>query len=200
MALPPRNYIPSLNVDTSQTYIEKNSLPNNSWVGALMSEKGYTFDPGTNLYVKNEALGRYMPDNSTFIPLQMAGGDHAASDTTARLLRSQYDDWITTYFPKVDDLIQQTTYGNPDLMPKELDASQQQVDTAFNVAHANQAYQVGKYGMDQTSEARQGQQVSAGMAQATAEVDAANRTRQRLADRNQKIALGGLPSAVAGGA
>lgn len=127
--------------------------------------------------------------------ITMGTGPHAAADTTAAILRSNYDNWKSMYFPQVSNLMDMTTYNNPGLVDQETTAATNQVNSSFDTARANQANDLARYGLSVDPAAAR----TTDLAQTAAVVGAKNNTRQYLSDRNRAIAVGGLPSAVAGG-
>lgn len=143
--------------------------------------------------------------NGNYNPLKMGTGSHAAADTTAAVLRGNYNEWKSKFFGKdnasgiIPQLVNQTTYANPGLVDQELSQGALRTNNAFNVASTNQAYQQQKYGMQQTTEQVQANALSLNQAKSASNADAANRIRQKLYERNQSIASGGLPAAVASG-
>ena len=107
----------------------------------------------------------------------------------------QYEDYIARYQGTENALMDMTSYNNPDLVNDEVAASTNTVNSAMATAAANQQYAYQHLGMAQTAETQQANTARNSLNTSTAVVDAANKIRQRIADRNQQIALGSTPNA-----
>lgn len=133
------------------------------------------------------ASGRVGADGS-YNPLIMSGGAHAASDTLANVTRAKYDDWKARFFPKVGELMDMTTYNNPNLIAQETAGAVNTVNESFNLANGSQARNVASYGMTQVPDDTRANDLG----QVASQVDAINNTRLVLKDRDRAIAAGGL--------
>lgn len=138
------------------------------------------------------AIGGTYDETGTYIPLTMATGKNAASDTTAKILRGNYANWKEIYFPVLQDMLNSTTYANPGLVGEETAKATNQVTGAYTAARTGMQNTMARYGLtvDPSSEA------SADLAEVAAKVGAQNQTRQYLTDRDRSI-MTGMPSPVA---
>ena len=130
-------------------------------------------------------------ETGTYIPLTMATGKHAATDTTASILRGNYANWKETYFPVLQDMLNETTYANPGLVGEETAKATNQVTGAYTAARTGMQDTMARYGLtvDPSTEA------STNLAEVAAKVGAQNETRQYLTDRDRSI-MTGMPSPV----
>jgi len=138
--------------------------------------------------IKSQA-GTYV--NGVYQPLTMGTGRTAAANATAAVLRGNYDNWKSTYFPVLEGLLNETTYSNPDLVQKETAAATKQVAGAFGAARAGAENTMARYGMKQDPSTAS----ATDLAEVAATVGAQNQTRMYLADRDRSIAMG-TPRAV----
>jgi len=136
------------------------------------------------------APGEYDPSGS-YVPLTMATGAHAAADTTAAILRGNYDNWKNTYYPKLQEMINQTTYSNPGIVGLETAAATNQVTAAYDTAKTGVQNTMARYGLSVDPATN----TATDLAQTAATVGAQNQTRQYLADRDRSI-VAGTPRAV----
>lgn len=117
------------------------------------------------------------------------------SKIMAQLLRKQYEDYIARYQGTENALMDMTSYNNPELVSEEVATATNTANNAMAAAAANQQYAYQHLGMAQTAETQQANTARNSLNTSTAVVDAANKVRQRIADRNQQIALGSTPNA-----
>jgi hypothetical protein len=139
--------------------------------------------------------GKYDSDG-VYHPLTMDGTDHQASNATATLARSKYDDWKLRFFPKVDELMNMTTYMNKELVPTETANAVKLTNQSFDTVTAGQDRNVARFGMTQTAEQKAAQDSALSLGRSTATVGAENNTRIALKDRDRAIATGGLGGTV----
>lgn len=139
----------------------------------------------------------------------VAGGDPAMfvdyekfkddpADVTGQLLRNQYTDYMNRYRGAEDSLMAMTTYQNPELVNQEIQqaiGSGGYVRKALNTAEGIQQRSAARFGAIQDADTQQAVARSNDLNRSMAVVDAANRIRQRLATRNQQIAVGTVPNA-----
>ena len=135
--------------------------------------------------------GRVNPDG-TYTPLVMDGGAHQASNAAATLTRAKYEDWTARFFPKVDELINMSTYMNPSLVESEINSAKGLTNQSFDNVTAGQNRNVARYGMTQTAEQQAAQDSALSLGRSAAVVGAENNTRLMLKDRDRAIATGGL--------
>lgn len=158
------------------------NLPTTGLAGALAPAFGTeaTAQPGTY-----DASGNY-------VPLTMGKGKAAAANTTAAILRGNYENWKSTYFPKLQQMIGETTYNDPSIVGEETAKASGQVASAFNTARTGAQNTMARYGLS----VDQSTNDATDLAQVAATVGTQNQTRQYLADRDRSI-LAGTPRAVA---
>lgn len=118
----------------------------------------------------------------------------SASDMMASVTRATYDDWRKTYLPIALEMMNQTTYNNPALVKKEVASAVGGVNSAFNSAKGVRERTASRYGVQFDDQQKASNERIMGLEKSTAVVDAANRIRQRLADRNRAIATSGIPN------
>lgn len=118
----------------------------------------------------------------------------SASQNLADVTRATYEDWRKQYLPIALEMMNQTTYNNPDLVGKEVKSAVGNVESAFKNAQGLQDRTASRYGISFDDRQRAASDRITGLEKSTAVVDAANRIRQKLADRNKQIAAGGIPA------
>lgn len=120
------------------------------------------------------------------------------SGITAALTRQQYQDYMSRFAPIENRLLGMMSYDNPEAVNMEVQSAIGQggyVQSALNRNQGQQRYAFNKLGVDQTAQAKQAMDTSNNLNRSTAVVDAANRIRQKIADRNQMISVGAVPNA-----
>lgn len=152
------------------------------WVKTTTEQTGGTYDTSGN-----------------YVPLVMGTGDHAASETTAEVLRGGYDTWKTKFFPKVEELMDMTTYNNPGLIGQQISDAQKAVTGSYTNVTGQQDRNLARYGMANTARQQSAADSSMLLSQSTALVNAANSARTTQSDLDKLIAAGGLPAATSGG-
>ena len=167
----------------------------------------YTPGPGaTNSAAPTytDASGRIvnvpMPDvatteSSRFTPHLVTQFSSDPSTTVGQLTRSQWADYVSRFSPIENQLMGMTTYNSPGLVSSEIAKGVEIADNASATATGMRAMNRSQYGLtpragQQALEARQDN-----LTRSTAVVDAANRIRQSLIDRNRAIASGTIPNA-----
>jgi hypothetical protein len=114
--------------------------------------------------------------------------------TLATVLRDQWADYLKTYQPVANTLMQQTSYNNPTLIADQVNQGASDVNIAFQNSAINQQQNFQRYGIAPT-EGQQGYMNRANsLDKSTAIVDSANKIRANIADRNRSIAAGGIPN------
>ena len=120
----------------------------------------------------------------------------SSSDTLAAVLRGYWDDYETKGLPLFDQLANETTYNNPNLVQREFTKGLARANTAIDVAAENQQERLRGYGVQMTAEQQADNDRLQGLTRSTALTDAANRITQNLVDRNRAIATGGATNTV----
>jgi len=126
-------------------------------------------------------------------PLKLSPGGNA-SDNYARLTKAQWADYQKRFVPIEDELINSTTYANPQVLTKAIGQGREATNKAFDVAEQTQQRAVGQYGITQDPAQIALRRRMEGLNRSAAVVDAANRIRQRISDRNREITSGAAPS------
>jgi len=120
-----------------------------------------------------------------------------ASDTWAKITRSQWDDYVNRFVPREDALLNMTTYQNPALVAHDIARGTQEAAKGFNATRNMADQYQSRYGAALSRGEQQYQDRSANVSRSAAIVNEANRIRQKLQDRNREIAIGGSNAAVA---
>jgi hypothetical protein len=115
-----------------------------------------------------------------------------ASDLAAAVAQSQYDNWKSTYFPAMQAARDMTTYATPEIVDKEVTKGMAAADQASTNAAGQQSRTFQRFGMQPTAEQRDTIADVATNNKTLSEVDAANRVRMDLADRNKSIMAGSI--------
>lgn len=121
------------------------------------------------------------------------------SAATAALTRAQWADYQQRFQPVETQLMNMTTYSNPEIVGQELGRAigeQGYINKAFNTAQTQAVNNTARFGAALTPEQQAARNRQFTMSKSTAVVDAANRIRQKLIDRNQQIAVGATPNAA----
>ncbi|HIB1507716.1 TPA: hypothetical protein ACWV5T_002331 [Salmonella enterica subsp. enterica serovar Muenchen] len=135
-------------------------------------------------YHKEDPLGAYRAIEG--------GGDgnvgdkHFASDTYAKLIREQYDDWLNRYYPKQERLMQLGT--NNELMNAQLGRTDGIAANSLQSAQLGLNNQMARYG---TVRAQNPQDNTLGLRSALAIAGAKNGIREAQQDRQMNILTGG---------
>lgn len=155
----------------------------------------------------------YMRRQQEFAALQQsvagAGGDASMlvnyddfkddpAKVTAELTRKQWEDYKARFRPVEDRLMYMTTYNNPELVNQEIASAigtGGYVHTALNNSASQQQRNFARYGLAPTRAQQTSLDRQNNLSRSTAVVDAANRIRQRITERNQLIATGTIPNA-----
>ena len=114
-----------------------------------------------------------------------------ASDTMAGITRSQWSDYMSRYIPIENELM--TYYDNPTKTAEAIGAARGLSGQASDAAEANTRIELARYGQqDKLNDPAFARGLS--LNRAAAGVDAANSTRQHMADRGNLLLTGGLTS------
>lgn len=126
-------------------------------------------------------------------PMHLAAGGKA-EDNYAKLTRAQWEDYKRRFVPIEDELINSTSYANPEVLTKAIGQGKEAVNKTFDVSSEMQNRAIGRYGISQDPAQIALRRRMEGLNRSAAIVDAANRIRQRIADRNREITTGAAPS------
>lgn len=111
-------------------------------------------------------------------------------DILAGIYRDQWEDYVTRFFPLEDELV--ATYNNPEVHNRIIGAATQKAATGFDAAQGSYARSMSRYGMSPDAQVTQETDRSFNLGRTLAVVDAKNRTRQALVDRDQGMLAGGM--------
>lgn len=115
-----------------------------------------------------------------------------ASDLAAAVTQSQYDNWKSTYFPAMQAALDMTTYKNPELINTEVQKGMAAAGQASINAAGQQSRAFGRFGMQPTPEQQTAIEQATNSNKALSEVDASNKIRMNLNDRNKTIMAGNV--------
>lgn len=110
--------------------------------------------------------------------------------TLARIYRDQWSDYMTRFFPLENELID--TYGNPQVHERIIDEATQRAETGFDAARGSYARGMARYGMTPDAQTQAETDRAFGLNRSLAVVDAKNRTRQALKERDSGMLAGGI--------
>jgi len=110
-----------------------------------------------------------------------------ASDTYANITRSQYDDWLTRFYPKQLELMQYAT--DVTLMNQQLARADANTQQSLNTAVVGAANQQARYGT--TKPAAESSDNSLGLKTALASAGSKNGIRDAQQEREMNILTGG---------
>lgn len=113
-----------------------------------------------------------------------------ASDTYANITRSQYDDWLTRFYPKQLELMQYATDGT--LMNQQLARADANTQQSLNNAVVGAANQQARYGA--TNTASESADNGLGLKTALASAGSKNGIRDAQQEREMNILTGGSSS------
>lgn len=131
-------------------------------------------------YHKEDPLGVYGANGGG------TGGKHYASDTYAQLIREQYNDWLTRYFPKQERLMQLGT--NNELMNEQLGRTDGIATQSLRSAQLGLNNQMARMGVQRPDNP---QDNTLGLRSALAIAGAKNGIREAQQDRQMNILTGG---------
>lgn len=112
-----------------------------------------------------------------------------AADTYASITRSQYDDWVSRFYPKQLQLMQYATDGT--LMNQQLSRAEQNQQQTLNTATVGAANQAARYGATNQDS---GNDSGLSLKSALATAGAKNGIRESQQDREMNILTGGSSS------
>jgi hypothetical protein len=111
-------------------------------------------------------------------------------DVLAGIYRDQWDDYVKRFFPLENELVD--TYNNPAVHSRIIGAATQKVATGFDAAEGSYARGMARYGMSPDAQVKAEADRSFNLGRSLATVDAKNRTRQALLERDQGMLAGGM--------
>lgn len=173
-------------------------------------EAGFTDAPG-NFYTENQASS--LVSNISKGNFTAAGGnadmyvDYNAlkadpAQVSGALTRAQWDEYAARFQPVENRLMGMSIYGQSDggaaLINNEITSAigpDGYVKKSLEASKGQAARSISRYGMAPTAEQQTTIATTDNLTDATATVDAANRTRQRVVDRSNSIATGVTPNA-----
>ncbi|MGG6128399.1 hypothetical protein ACQSGE_18085 [Salmonella enterica] len=131
-------------------------------------------------YHKEDPLGVYGANGGG------TGDKHYASDTYAQLIREQYNDWLTRYFPKQERLMELGT--NNELMNEQLGRTDGIATQSLRSAQIGMNNQMARIGVQRPDNP---QDNTLGLRSALAIAGAKNGIREAQQDRQMNILTGG---------
>ena len=135
---------------------------------------------------------------------------------TGELTRKQWEDYQNRFVPIENRVMNMTSYNSPWLVTREINQAiggkvmdlapggtgtgsatwdSGYVNRALDASRDSQERSFARYGIAPNAQQRQALDRQSALTQSTAVVDAANRIRQRISERNQSIAQGTIPNA-----
>lgn len=122
----------------------------------------------------------------------------SASDLFAEITRDQYADWARTWRPFEDKLIEYAT--DPTVVSGAMSDASTSVNSSFDRQATQTQSRLRGLGLTLNADEQKAADRSAGLARASADVDAQNRVRDQVKARQQSIlgtpvpGLGSMPS------
>lgn len=114
-----------------------------------------------------------------------------------KLTRAQYDQYLQLFAPVEQQMYDKTTLRNPGLVNSEISKATGAggyVNRALDSAAGQQQRSFARYGLTPNAAQQQSIDRNQALTRSTATVDAANRIRQRLGERDEQIMIGATPS------
>lgn len=124
------------------------------------------------------------------------GSKSYAGDTFAALTRQQWADYVRTFVPLENQLIQQAT--DPNAVKNAMAEAGTNVNNAFDAQQSSTDRRLKGLGVTLSPEEKAAQTKSFGLSRALADVQAQNLTRDLTERRQQSIMGNPAPSAVTG--
>lgn len=150
------------------------------WFGDLRQREQYD----TDLKKYNELQG----------DIDMSG---KPTDIMAAVTRARWEDVKNNYLPIEDDVMQQLTFMNPEMVTGSIESAQATATEAMANMAGVRERNISRYGMNQTAEQKEATSAGDALGSSLAGVNAANTTRAGLLDRDKDIMMGS--SAAIGG-
>lgn len=117
------------------------------------------------------------------------------ANVVGALTRAQWEDYKLRFQPMEEQLMNMTSYKNPAVVAAEVDKAKAGAVQASQVAQGVTGRNMARYGLSMNTAQQAAQDRSNQLATSTAAVDAANRARFGITDRNRAIAVGASPNA-----
>lgn len=76
-----------------------------------------------------------------------------ASDTYANIIRQQYDDWYSRFYPKQQELLQKTQSG--ELLNEQLDRADENSASSLAAAQQGESNKMARYGLSSVQDSGQ---------------------------------------------
>ena len=115
---------------------------------------------------------------------------YQASQQLANVARAEWKDYLARFKPIENALMNQTTWENPALFDENISQAQSAINTGMDTSAQSQSQLLQRYGIGQTADYKTANDRLNNLNRQAALVDAANRIRQSLVDRNYQIATG----------
>ena len=115
-----------------------------------------------------------------------------ASNLTANVLGESQKHLEQTYYPLEDELANNLTYNNPALLPDAIVKGTDTVNAAYDTTRSGVLGQFRQYGIDPTERQMAALNRADNLGRTASIVDAANKIRIKMADRDRAIAAGGI--------
>jgi len=127
-------------------------------------------------------------------PLYVDPNSGTAASRLGALTKAEWSDYQTRYIPIENQLMQQTTYNNPNLAGQEINKAETDTSHTYDNIANSSAIQLGRYGMSMNSDQQASSDRLNALGKSGAVVDAANNIRLKLTERNQQITSGAAQS------
>lgn len=114
----------------------------------------------------------------------------ASSDVLAGIYRDQWADYVNRFFKIEDELA--ATYNNPQVHSRIVGEATTKAAGAFDTARGSYQRSIGRVGMMPDALAQQETDRAFSLGRTQSIVDAKNRTRQALVERDQGMLSGGI--------
>jgi hypothetical protein len=133
-------------------------------------------------------------------PTYVDPDEGTAASRLGAIDKAQWTDYQKRFVPIENQLMQMTTYNNPNLAGEEITKAKTDTGDYYDNITGSSAIQMGRYGMSLTGDQQQSSDRLNALGRSGAVVDAANNIRLKLVERNQQIASGSAnPNMVAQG-
>lgn len=115
---------------------------------------------------------------------------YSADADLAQIYRDQWKDYVERFFPLENELV--STYGSQQVHDRVIGQATQRAADSFDVAQASHARTASRYGLSPDAQVKQEEDRAFNMGRTLSLVDAKNRTRQALVERDQGMLAGGM--------
>ena len=166
------------------------------------NEAGYWDDKGV-YYSPDQAAGMASAVNRKLYPnitnpnmyVDYNKLQNDPANVVGALTRAQWEDYQLRFQPKEDQLMNMTSYKNPAVVGIEVDNAIQGAQRASEVSQGVASRNFARYGLTMDAARQTATNRANALAASTASVDAANRARFGIMDRDRAIAVGASPNA-----